>query len=71
MKNSLGNISNSQFNSFRKELIIAYQDGVFDIMDQKGRVVSLPQIRNFKNFTGNVRLRLRLKFRLRFRNNSE
>ena len=39
-----------QFNSFRKELIIAYQDGVFDIMDQKGRVVSLPQIRNFKNF---------------------
>ena len=41
-----------QFNTFRKELIIAYQDGVFDIMDQKGKVVSLPQIRNFKNFTG-------------------
>ena len=41
-----------QFNNLRKELIIAYSDGVLDIMDQNGKVVSLPQIRNFKNFTG-------------------
>lgn len=41
-----------QFNHLRKELIIAYSDGVLDIMDQNGKVVSLPQIRNFKNFTG-------------------
>ena len=38
-----------QYNKIRKELIIAYSDGVIDIMDQNGKVVSLPQIRNFKN----------------------
>jgi len=41
-----------QYNKIRKELIIAYSDGVIDIMDQNGKVFSLPQIRNFKNFTG-------------------
>jgi hypothetical protein len=40
------------FNKGKKELIIAYTDGVLDIMDQNGKVISLPQIRNFKNFTG-------------------
>lgn len=41
-----------QYNKLRKELIIAYADGVIDVMNQDGKVGSLPQIRNFKNFTG-------------------
>jgi len=46
------NLRQLTYNRDRKELIIAYSDGVLDILDQQGKVFSFPQIRNFRNIPG-------------------
>ncbi|MCI4648227.1 hypothetical protein [Phaeodactylibacter sp.] len=45
-----------RYNSFSKILIIVYQNAVIDLLYEDGEVVTLNQIRNFQNFSGEKRI---------------
>ncbi|MCB9080796.1 MAG: hypothetical protein H6555_03690 [Lewinellaceae bacterium] len=45
-------ISLLTYNAGRKQLIIAYENSVLDLISENGTVTTLPQIRNFTNIVG-------------------